>query len=183
MSCDLLPSETPGQHYKGDMFDVIDYPWDLGIFHPECTHTAVSGARHFVDKKMDGRQQAAVSFFMRVVRRSKHIPGVAIEQPISIISTIYGKPTQIIQPWMFGHFETKATCLWLRGLPLLIPTFRTADELREHLGLPQGTKPLDRIHKMPPSADRWKLRSETYSGIADAMAKFWGLPKQMEMTA
>jgi hypothetical protein len=161
MSCDLLPTDKPGPHYRGDLFDVIDYPWDLAIFHPECTHLAVSGARHFEAKKLDGRQQAAVSFFMQIVRRSSHIPRVAIEQPISIISRLYRKPDQIIQPWQFGHGETKATCLWLKGLPKLEPTnIVTGREAR--------------IHKMPPSPDRWKLRSKTYEGVAKAMAEQWG---------
>ena len=117
MSCDLLPTESPGPHYQGDLFDVIDCPWDLAIFHPECTHIAVSGAAHFKEKKMDGRQQSAVSFFMRIVRRSEHIPMTCIENPICIMSGLYRKPDQIVQPYMFGHPESKATCLWLKGCP------------------------------------------------------------------
>jgi len=161
MSCDLLPTDVPGPHYQGDVFDVIDYPWDIAIFHPECTHLSVSGARHFEAKKADGRQQAAVSFFMRLVRRSEHISGRCFENPVSIMSSMWRKPTQIIQPWMFGHGETKATCLWLEGLSLLKPT-----------NIVEGREA--RIHKMPPSEDRWKKRSETYTGIADAMADTWG---------
>lgn len=161
MSCDLLPTEKPGPHYQGDLFDVIDYPWDLAIFHPECTHLAVSGAKHFEAKWYDGRQAAAVSFFMRIVRRSEHIPRVAIENPVCIMSSLFRKPDQIIQPWQFGHGETKATCLWLRGLPLLVPT-----------EIVEGREA--RIHKMPPSEDRWKERSKTYPGIAAAMAAQWG---------
>lgn len=161
MSCDLLPTNEPGPHYQGDLFDVIDYPWDMLIAHPPCTHLAVSGSRHFADKKMDGRQQAAVSFFMQIVRRSAHIPRVAIENPVCIMSSMWRKPDQTIQPWMFGHGETKATCLWLKGLPKLRPT-----------DIVEGREA--RIHKMPPSADRWKLRSETYPGIAQAMADQWG---------
>lgn len=161
MSCDLLPTEKHGPHYQGDLFDVIDYPWDLAIFHPECTHLSVSGARHFADKRMDGRQQRSVSFFMSIVRRSAHIPRIAIENPISIMSTMWRKPDQVIQPWQFGHGETKATCLWLRGLPLLTPT-----------DIVSGRD--DRIHKMSPSPDRWKERSRTYQGIANAMACQWG---------
>jgi hypothetical protein len=160
MSCDLLPTESAGPHYEGDLFDVIDYPWDLAIFHPECTHLSVSGARHFETKRMDGRQQAGASFFMRVVRQSAHIRHTAIENPICIMSSLYRKPDQIIQPWQFGHGETKATCLWIKGLPLLVPT--NVVEGREQ-----------RIHKMPPSPDRWKERSRTYSGIADAIARQW----------
>lgn len=163
MSCDLLPTESPGPHYKGDLFDVIDYPWDLAIFHPECTHLSVSGARHFKDKKLDGRQQSAVSFFMKILKNSQHIPMTCLENPVSIISSLYRKPDQIIQPWMFGHGETKATCLWLKGCPHLKPTNEV-----------QGRE--NRIHRMPPSENRWKERSKTYPGIADAMAEQWGKP-------
>lgn len=161
MSCDLMPSRRLGPHYQGDIFDVIDYPWDLAIFHPPCTHTSVSGAKHFVDKRMDGRQQAAVSFLLALVRRSEHIPKVAIEQPVSIVSSLYRKPDQIIQPWMFGHPETKATCLWLKGLPKLIPTMVV--EGREA-----------RIHKMAPGPNRARDRSATYEGIAAAIGGQWG---------
>ena len=161
MSCDLQPTDKPGPHYQGSVLDVIDYPWDLAIFHPPCTHTSVSGSRHFEAKRMDGRQQAGVSFFMQLVRRSEHIQKTVFEQPISIISSLYRKPDQIIQPWQFGHGETKATCLWLKGLPLLVPTeFVEGREAR--------------IHRMPPSADRAKLRSKTFSGVAKAMASQWG---------
>src|SRR5690606_8331484 len=111
LSCDLEPARQDGPHYCGDVFDVIDYPWDLAILHPPCTHTAVSGARHFEAKRLDGRQYAGVSFIMALVRRTAHIPRVVIEQPVSILSTLWRKPDQIIQPWMFGHGETKATCL------------------------------------------------------------------------
>ena len=159
MSCDLLPTDAPGPHYEGDVFDVIAYPWDLMIAHPPCTDLSVSGARHFEAKKMRGRQQASVSFFMRLAKAG--IPMIAIENPVCIISSLWRKPDQIIQPWQFGHGETKATCLWLKGLPLLEPT-----------NVVDGRD--DRIHKMPPSPDRWKLRSETYSGIAEAMANQWG---------
>lgn len=161
MSCDLLPTEAPGAHYQGDLFDVIDYPWDLAIFHPECTHMAVSGARHFAAKRLAGLQQKSVSFVMKITRRSGHIPRLAIENPVSILSSVWRKPDQVIQPWQFGHGETKATCLWLRGLPHLMPT-----------SIVEGRAP--RIHHMPPSPDRWKLRSRTYDGIAKAMAAQWG---------
>ena len=174
MSCDLMPTRSPGPHYQGDIFDVIDYPWDLAIFHPPCTHTSVSGAKHFAAKWADGRQAAGVSFVMALVRRSVHIPRFALEQPVSIMSRLWGKPEQIIQPWMFGHFETKATCLWLRGLPPLVPTYSKIEECREALGIPAGTKPADRIHKMPPGPDRARDRSATYAGIASAMAAQWG---------
>ncbi len=164
MSCDLLPSETPGNHYQGDVRDLLDYPWDLMIAHPPCTHLSVSGAKHFKEKKQDGRQQLAVSFFITLAKAN--IPMIAIENPVSIISSLWRKPDQIIQPWQFGHGETKATCLWLKNLPLLQPT-----------NIVEGRA--DRIHKMPPSEDRWKERSKTYQGIADAMANQWG--NQFEM--
>lgn len=170
MSCDLLPTDSQGPHYQGDVFDVIDYPWELMIGHPPCTHLSVSGSRHFAAKKLDGRQQAAVSFFMRLIRQSAHISMVAIENPVCIMSSLYRKPDQIIQPWQFGHGETKATCLWLKGLPLLQPT-----------NIVEGREA--RIHRMPPSPDRWKERSKTFQGIADAMAIQWGSPAQMEIAA
>ena len=159
MSCDLLPTEAPGPHYQGDVRDVLDYPWDLMIAHPPCTDLSVSGARHFEAKRMDGRQQASASFFMMLAKAD--IPRIAIENPVCVMSSLWRKPDQIIQPWQFGHGETKATCLWLKGLPKLTPT-----------NIVDGREP--RIHKMPPSADRWKLRSETYQGIAQAMADQWG---------
>jgi hypothetical protein len=161
LSCDLQPTRSDGPHYQGDIFDVIDYPWDLAIFHPPCTHTSVSGSRHFADKWKDGRQAAGVSFFMNLERRSRHIPRRCFEQPVSIISSLYRKPDQILHPWQFGHGETKATCLWLFGLPLLIPT-----------DIVEGR--VDRIHKMPPGPNRARERSKTYDGIAQAMAQQWG---------
>jgi len=170
MSCDLMPSRSPGPHYRGDVFDVVDYPWDLAICHPECTHLAVSGARHFEAKRMDGRQQAAVAFVMRLWRALEHVPQVAVENPVSILSTVWRKPDQIIQPWMFGHGETKATCLWLRRLPLLRPT-----------NIVPGREP--RIHFMAPSDTRKRDRSETYLGIADAFADQWGRPDELRLTA
>ena len=160
MSCDLLPSETLGAHYQGDVFDVLDYPWDMMIAHPPCTHLAVSGARHFAEKKLDGRQYAGASFFMRLVRQSEHIPMRAFENPVCIISSLWRKPNQIIQPWEHGHGETKAICLWLEGLPLLRPS-----------NVVSGREP--RIHHMPPSKDRGKLRSRFFEGIASAMAHQW----------
>jgi site-specific DNA-cytosine methylase len=166
MSCDLLPTEQPGNHYQGDIRDVIHGCWDLMIAHPPCTHLSVSGARHFAEKRIDGRQQSAVSFFMMLAKSD--IPMIAIENPVCIMSSLYRKPDQIIQPWMFGHGETKATCLWLKNLPALTPT-----------DLVEGRE--NRIHRMPPSADRWKERSRTFQGIADAMANQWGKQMQMQM--
>jgi len=158
MSCDLLPTEVPGPHYQGDVRDVLDFPWDMMIAHPPCTHLSVSGARHFEAKRMDGRQQAAVSFFMSLARAN--IPLIAIENPVCIMSSLWRKADQTIQPWQFGHGETKATCLWLKNLPLLRPT-----------EIVDGRE--NRVHRLPPSEDRWKLRSTTYAGIAAAMADQW----------
>lgn len=159
MSCDILPTATPGPHYQGDVRDVLDYPWDLMIAHPPCTHLSVSGARHFEAKRMDGRQQAGASFFMTLAKAD--IPKIAIENPVCIMSSLWRKPDQIVQPWMFGHGETKATCFWLKNLEPLAPT--EIVEGREN-----------RIHLMPPSPDRGHLRSVTYQGIAEAMANQWG---------
>lgn len=160
MSCDLLDTEVPGPHYQGDVRDVIDFPWDLMIAHPPCTHLSVSGARHFEAKRQDGRQQAAVSFFM-MLGRQHHIQRIAIENPVCIMSSLWRKPDQTIQPWQFGHGETKATCLWLKGLPALSPT-----------NIVDGRE--DRVHRMPPGPDRWKERSRTFDGVAQAMAMQWG---------
>jgi hypothetical protein len=159
MSCDLLPTDVPGPHYQGDVTQILDDGWDLMIAHPPCTHLAVSGARHFAVKKASGVQEEALDFVRLLL--NANIPKIALENPISIISSRIRKPDQIIQPWQYGHGETKATCLWLKGLPKLTST-----------NIVEGRS--DRIHKMPPSSDRWKLRSTTYLGIADAMATQWG---------
>ena len=158
MSCDLLPTEKPGPHYQGSVFDILYDNWDMMIAHPPCTHLAVSGARWWKDKRAE---QADALDFVRTLMDCRHIPRIAIENPVSIISTAIRKPDQIVQPWQFGHGETKATCLWLKGLPKLVPTNVVAG--REA-----------RIHKMSPGPDRWKERSRTYQGIADAMAWQWG---------
>lgn len=159
MSCDLLPSDAPGLHYQGDVTDILDQGWDLMIAHPPCTHLAVSGARHFKAKKESGVQQEALEFVRLLLNAP--VPKIALENPVSIISSEIRKPDQIVQPWQFGHGETKATCLWLKNLPKLVPN-----------NIVEGRD--DRIHRMPPSPDRWKLRSTTYQGIADAMAAQWG---------
>ena len=158
-SCDLLRAE-PGSKYH-IMGDAIQYayemPWDMMIAHPPCTHLAVSGARWFKDKKKEQKQ--AIEFFMHLINAP--IERICVENPVSIMSTKYRKPDQYIQPWQFGHGETKKTGLWLKNLPLLKPT-----------NIVEGREA--RIHKMPPSKDRGKLRSITYQGIADAMADQWG---------
>ena len=166
LSCDLLPTEVEGPHYQGDVFDIINDGWDLMICHPPCTDLAVSGARHFAAKIADGRQQAALDFVQRLL--DAPIPRIALENPISIISSRIRKPEQIIQPWQFGHGETKATCLWLKNLPLLTPT-----------NIVEGREA--RVHKMPPGPNRWKERSRTFEGIAEAMADQWGNPVQQTL--
>lgn len=160
-SCDLLPCEAdPTWHFRGDIAGPLSAPhhWDLVIAHPPCTDLAVSGARWFKEKQADGRQQASIDFFLRFVDCA---PRWAIENPVGIMSRLYRKPNQIVHPWQFGHGETKATCLWLGGLPPLVPT--------DVVGGREA-----RVHRMPPSPDRWKLRSLTYPGIAAAMAAQWG---------
>ena len=157
LSCDLLPTEILGEHYEGDVRDILHDGWDLMIAHPPCTHLAVSGARWFKDKREE--QKEALAFVQELL--DAPIPRIALENPISIVSSKIRKPDQIIQPWMFGHGETKATCLWLKNLPSLVPT-----------NIVGGREA--RVHKMAPSPDRWKERSRTFTGIAQAMAEQWG---------
>jgi hypothetical protein len=159
VSCDILPTEKPGPHHQGSVLDILDDGWDMMIAFPPCTHLASSGARWFAEKRADGRQQEGADFFMRMINAP--IERIAVENPIGIMSRTYRKPDQIIQPWQYGHGETKATCLWLKNLPLLQPTC-----------VVEGREP--RMWKLPPSKDRAKIRSETYQGIADAMALQWG---------
>jgi len=158
-SCDLLPTDgDPRWHYREDALDAAHaMPWDLMIAHPPCTHLSVSGARWFKDKL---QEQAEALDFVRMLLAA-NIPRIALENPISIISSRIRKPDQIIQPWQFGHGETKATCLWLKGLPKLVPT-----------DIVEGREA--RVHRMPPGPDRWKARSRTFAGIAAAMADQWG---------
>jgi site-specific DNA-cytosine methylase len=157
ISCDLLPSERPGPHYEGDVCDIIDNGFDLMIAHPPCTHLAVSGARWFKDKQAE---QFEALDFVRLLLNAP-IDRIALENPVSIISSRIRKPDQIIQPWQFGHGETKATCLWLKNLPKLVPT-----------NIVEGREA--KVHRMTPGPNRWKERSRTYQGIADAMASQWG---------
>lgn len=157
MSCDLLPSETDGAHHQGDVRDALDGDWDMMIAHPPCTDLAVSGARWFASK--GDAPDRALAFVRTLMDAS--IPRIAIENPISIISSRIRKPDQIVQPWMFGHGETKATCLWLKGLPKLTPTDIVAG--REA-----------RVHRMAPGPERWRERSRTLPGLAAAMADQWG---------
>lgn len=171
-SCDLKPSRRPGQHWRGSWREIHWPSFDIGVMHPECTHLAVSGSRWFPAKRADGRQQSAIAEFLYLAEAP--IYASCVEQPVSIMSTIYRKPDQIVQPWMFGDFETKATCYWLRNLPRLVPTYRSAEECREALGLPAGSKPVARVHLMPPGPRRAELRSESFAGISQAMARQWG---------
>ena len=165
-SCDLLPAEdNSGHHIEGDVSGVLRDGWDLMIAHPPCTHLAVSGARWFGEKQTE---QAEALAFVRLLMTAP-IPRIAIENPVSIISSRIREPDQIIQPWQFGHGETKTTCLWLKGLRPLAPTKMVEGRIA-------------RVHMLPPSADRWKLRSETYDGIALAMADQWGGPADLFAT-
>lgn len=182
-SCDLLPSETAGQHYQGDLQALFRgtaetrsffgksgrfSDFDLLIAHPPCTHLAVSGARHFAAKKASGIQDEALDFVRELM--AAPIPMICVENPISIISSRIRKPDQIIQPWQFGHGETKATCLWLKGLPKLRPT-----------NIVEGREA--KVHRMAPGPNRWRERSRTYQGIADAMANQWGRVIHLEAAA
>ena len=166
VSCDLFPTETEGPHYQGPVEDILDFGWDLMIAHPPCTHLAVSGSRYFHMKK---KEQADALSFVRLLMNAP-IDRYCIENPVSVISSAIAPPDQIIQPWQFGHGETKATCLWLKNLPLLRPA-----------NVVDGRD--NRIHKMSPGPNRWKERSRTYQGIAEAMAAQWGseaLPPTLE---
>lgn len=158
-SCDLLPAEDGdhAHHFHADVRDVLDRDWDLMIAHPPCTHLAVSGARWFAAKE---KEQAEALDFVRLLLAAP-VPRIAVENPVSVISSEIRRPSQVIQPWMFGHGETKATCLWLKGLMPLWPT-----------SIVEGRE--GRVYRMPPSPDRWKERSRTYPGIAAAMAAQWG---------
>jgi|TARA_R110001583_G_scaffold147362_9_gene299461 hypothetical protein len=186
MSCDLLSTDKPnwtydpftrirthhpehGSHHKGSVLDILDHGWDLLIAFPPCTHLAVSGARWFAAKRADGRQQQGVDFFMALA--NANIPKIAIENPIGIMSTQWRKPDQIIQPYHHGHEATKSTCLWLKGLPLLKPT-NTVGKGERHIT--KSGRSLPKWYNLPPSEDRWKIRSTTFQGIADAMAQQWG---------
>ena len=159
MSCDLLPTEVDGPHYQGLVEDVLNDGWELMVAHPPCTHLAVSGSRHFEQKIADGTQAAALDFVRLLM--DAPIDRWCIENPVSIISSAIRPPDQIIQPWEYGHGEVKATCLWLKNLPRLLPT--------KHV---EGRE--ERVHRMPPGPDRWKERSRTFAGVAEAMGAQWG---------
>ena len=159
-SLDVLPAVDAGEHFEKPLsFEILSEGWDMVIGFPPCTHLSVSGARWWPAKIADGRQQAAHAFVKMIA--DAPVARIAIENPIGALSRLWRKPDQIVQPWQFGHGETKATCLWLKGLPLLQPT--NVVEGREA-----------RVHRLPPTPDRAMLRSLTYSGIAEAMASQWG---------
>lgn len=160
MSCDLLPTEVPGPHYCGDVRDILRGGWDLMIAHPPCTYLAVSGNRWMKDNPERARERERSLRFVRLLLRAD-IPMIALENPVSVISSRIKKPSQIIQPWQFGHGETKTTCLWLKNLPDLVPS-----------KIVTGRE--SRVHRMAPGPDRWKERSRTYQGVAEAMAEQWG---------
>lgn len=156
-SCDVLPSERPGQHMQCDVRQALDMGWDMLIAHPPCTHLAVSGARWFKDKRTE---QAEALVFVQTLLDAP-VERIALENPVSVISSRIRKPTQVVQPWQYGHGETKATCLWLKNLPKLTPT-----------NVVDGREA--RVHRMAPGPNRWRERSRTFQGIADAMAAQWG---------
>jgi site-specific DNA-cytosine methylase len=174
-SCDILPTEgDPRWHIQDSIAHVLTKnafggEWDLMIAHPPCTDLAVSGARHFAEKIADGRQGLALDFVRMLM--AANIEHIAVENPVSVISSHIRKPDQTIQPWQFGHGETKATCLWLKNLPLLVPTHTEKPDLFAKQA-PAERDP--RVWRMPPGPDRWKERSRTYAGIAAAMADQWG---------
>ena len=171
-SCDLLPTDQPSdKHIQGDVLEIINNDWNLIIAHPPCTHLSVSGAARWAEKVADGRQQAAIKFVEDIW--NANCPFIAIENPVGALSSRskLGKATQYIQPYEFGHAEQKKTGLWLKGLPKLIPT-----DVIDVSNLPDNQR--QRLHYLPPSKDRWKIRSTTFQGIADAMADQWGNLRQ-----
>jgi len=171
-SCDLLPTDQPSdKHIQGDVLEIINNDWNLIIAHPPCTHLSVSGAARWAEKVADGRQQAAIKFVEDIWNAD--CPFIAIENPVGALSTRskLGKASQYIQPYEFGHAEQKKTGLWLKGLPKLIPT-----DVIDVSNLPDNQR--QRLHYLPPSKDRWKIRSTTFQGIANAMADQWGNLRQ-----
>ena len=178
-SCDIEPTDIPGQHYQGDVMDIINNGWDMLIAFPPCTHLAVSGAKHFEQKRKDGRQQQGIDFFMQMINAP--ISMISVENPIGIMSSIYQKPTQIIQPWQFGHEAQKTTCLWLKNLPPLQHTnivgkgdfyiTPTGKKMPAWMSDPVGS---DGKKLAYGSVEIKKIRNKTFQGIADAMAKQWG---------
>lgn len=173
MSCDLLPTDAPGPHYQGDVMDVINDGFDLMVAHPPCTYLSVSGM-HWTTRGLRDPQLTTDALAFVQLLMDAPIARIAIENPVSVISSRIRKPDQIIQPHMFGHDASKKTCLWLKGLPLLTPTQAIAPRMVN--GKPRyGNQTDSGQNRLAPSANRWKIRSETYLGIADAMAQQWGV--------
>lgn len=190
MSCDLLPTDKPGPHYQGDVRDVIGDGWDAMIAHPPCTYLTIAAEWAYKDVQTKrikpgtligaARRQAreeAIAFVMMLANAD--IPDIAIENPVGVLSSRWRKPDQIVQPWQFGHDASKATCLWLKGLAPLLPTERVpgrvvGEDKRGMTIMRWGNQTDSGQNKLPPTADRWKLRSTTYAGIAEAMALQWG---------
>jgi hypothetical protein len=171
ISCDLLPTDRPGPHYQGSVLDILDEGWDLMIAHPPCTYLTNSGVRWLHTDESRWAKLGESAYFFRVLLAAP-ISKICIENPImhKYARELIGQDkTQVVQPWMFGHKEQKATCLWLKGLPLLQPTNDVREEMME-----LTVKERNRIHRLPPSKDRWKIRSTTFQGIAEAMAEQWG---------
>lgn len=196
MSCDLMPTDAPGPHYQGDVRDVLGNGWDLIVAHPPCTYLSVSGMHWTKRGLRDPKLTEDALDFVRLLMDAP-APRVAVENPVSVISSRIRPPDQIVQPWMFGHDASKATCLWLRGLPKLVPTDVVEPrlvccgvELPPGVGKrgcancngdkearPRwGNQTASGQNRLGPSPDRWKIRSETYQGIAEAMAEQWGAP-------
>lgn len=173
LSCDLLPTDAPGPHYQGDVTDILGEGWDLMIAHPPCTYLSVSGMHWTTRGLRDPQLTEDALDFVRLLL-DVPIPRIALENPVSVISSRIRKPDQIISPHQFGHDASKKTCLWLKGLPLLTPTEiiegRMIDGKRRW-----GNQTDSGQNKLAPSADRWKIRSATYKGIAKAMADQWGI--------
>jgi hypothetical protein len=166
-SCDLLPTDSSGPHIQGNVLEILNQGWDLMVAHPPCTHLAVSGARWFKNKQVE--QKEALDFVRALLNAP--INKIALENPISIISTEVRQPDQIVQPWMFGHEMTKSTCLWLKNLSLLVPT-NIVGKGKKHIT--KSGKSIPEWYNLPETKDRWKKRSKTFEGFAKAMAEQWG---------
>jgi hypothetical protein len=179
VSCDLLPTDVPGPHYQGSVFDIIGDGWDLMVCHPPCTYLCSSGL-HWNTKRPERAAQTEDAIKFALALMGAPIEHIVMENPIGCLSSRYRKPDQIIQPYEFGHDASKATCLWLKNLPLLLPTEYIAPRLVD--GLPRwGNQTDSGQNNLPPTADRWKIRSETYAGIAKAMAEQWSVPANYQL--
>ena len=174
MSCDLLPTDVQGPHYEGDVRDVIEDGWDLMIAHPPCTYLSVSGMHWTTRGLRDTKLTEDALEFVKYLLDAP-VPRIALENPVSIISRRVRKPDQIIQPWQFGHDASKKTCLWLKGLPHLVPTDMVEPRIVEGGKKRWGNQCDSGQNKLGPKEDRWKERSKTYRGIAEAMAEQWGV--------